>query len=59
MKAGFLRLTQAIPLAMIFVGIPLLFGGCSSPDPDNQAQRPWGGAQNWNGSLPTSMTEGR
>ena len=47
------------PLMILFVSLVLL-SGCSSPDPENQAYRPWGAPQGqWGSGLPSSMTEGR
>jgi len=37
----------------------LVLTGCSSPDPENQAYRPWGATKGWETGLPSSMTEGR
>jgi hypothetical protein len=52
------RLGSALLLALVLIS-PLLLTGCSSPDTENQAYRPWGGAQGWQGGLPSSLTEGR
>lgn len=51
-----LRLLLLMMLALAGASV---LTGCASPDPENQAYRPWGGAQGYQGGLPSSLTEGR
>ena len=51
--------SPALFVLLLAVAVLVLMAGCSGPDPENQAHRPWGGAGNWQGNLPSGLTEGR
>lgn len=59
MKVRFPRFSKTLFLAWLLLAVPTLLCSCSAPDAENQAYRPWGGADGWHGSLPTGLTEGR
>jgi hypothetical protein len=46
-------------LAVVLLGAVLLAGCSSTPDRENQASRPWGAPQGWEGGIPSTLTEGR
>lgn len=46
-------------LLLVIAATSIVLTGCTSPDTENQASRPWGSPKGWEGGLPSSMTEGR
>lgn len=48
-----------LSLLLILPMIVMVLSGCSSTDPENQAQRPWGAPKGWETGFPSTMTEGR
>lgn len=43
-------------LMAVMLGIA---GGCSTPDTENMAERPWNAPKSWEHGLPPSIMEGR
>ncbi len=48
-----------VVLLLLFATIGLTLSGCSTPDTENEAYRPWAAPKGWEGGLPSSLTEGR
>jgi hypothetical protein len=60
MKRVARRGLRLLALLALFPTFLMGLTGCSSPDAENQAHRPWGAPQSgWESGLPSSLTEGR
>ncbi|MCU0772807.1 MAG: YgdI/YgdR family lipoprotein [Verrucomicrobia bacterium] len=55
MSSGGFRLAWLL----FVVACSLILSGCSTPDAENEAYRPWAAPKGWEGGLPSSLTEGR